>query len=122
MLYDDAVTEPSAVLRVSDVFVELGGSAVVKDVSFSLERGELALLTGSNGAGKSTLLRAIVYLLPSRGDVSIAGHDPASLEARSNFVFVPDEAALYEDLTLREHVSFTQLLYSQPEAEARAFS
>lgn len=122
MLYDDAVTELSAVLRVSDVFVELGGSAVVKDVSFSLEGGELALLTGSNGAGKSTLLRAIVYLLPYRGDVAIAGHDPASLEARSNFVFVPDEAALYEDLTLREHVSFTQLLYSQPEAEARALS
>lgn len=122
MLYDDAVTEPSAVLRVSDVSVELGGTAVVRDVSFALEGGELALLTGSNGAGKSTLLRAIVYLLPYRGDVSIAGHDPSSLAARSKFVFVPDEAALYEDLTLREHVSFTHLLYSQPEAEARALS
>ncbi len=110
------------VLRVSDVSAELGGNAVVRDVSFALGAGELALLTGSNGAGKSTLLRAIVSLLPARGEVSIVGHDPSSLAGRSKLIFVPDEAALYEDLTLREHVHFTHLLYSQPEAEGRAFS
>ena len=48
------------------VTVELGGRAVVDDVSASVERGEWVALIGPNGAGKTTLLRAIAGLLPTR--------------------------------------------------------
>jgi ABC-2 type transport system ATP-binding protein len=106
-------------LELHDVGVRLGGVSIVEGVALALPPGSLALLSGSNGAGKSTLLRAIVNLLPSNGDILIAGFHPASLEAKARFVFVPDEAALYEDLTLREHVRFTSMIYEQPEAEAR---
>lgn len=109
-----------ATLNVTGLGVRLGGVTIVEEVTFSLVPGDLALLIGPNGAGKSTLLRSLVGLLPSSGDVEIGGHYPSSLAARSTFVFVPDEPALYEDLTLEEHARFTALVYQSPEAEARA--
>lgn len=93
---------------------------IVEDAELELRAGELALLTGMNGAGKSTLLRAVVGLLPSRGDLAIYGRHPNSHEARESFVYVPDEPALYEDLTLREHARFNSLLYADTAADERA--
>ena len=113
----DAPAPP--VLRVDEVSVRLGGAVVLESINFSLYPGELALLAGANGAGKSTLLRAVAGLLPPGGDVFVCGHRPRSLAARRAFVYVPDVAALYEDLTGREHAVFTARVYAQPEAEAR---
>lgn len=113
--------EPKSVLELKDVNVRLSGTSIIEDLSLCLEAGELALLLGHNGAGKSTLLRAIAHLLPYAGDILIAGHRPASTGARSSFVFVPDEAVLYEDLTLAEHIHFTSRVYRQPDAAARMF-
>jgi ABC-2 type transport system ATP-binding protein len=106
-------------LAADGVTVKLGGTPIVSDVSFTLASGDLALLSGLNGAGKSTLLRALVSLLPSDGDIFINGFRPSTPEARHEFVYVPDEAALYEDLTLREHMRFTVMIYGQPAAEER---
>jgi ABC-type multidrug transport system ATPase subunit len=101
------------------VTVRLGGTPIVSNVTFTLESGDLALLSGLNGAGKSTLLRALVSLLPADGDIFINGFRPSAPEARHEFIYVPDEAALFEDLTLREHMRFTVMIYGQPEAEQR---
>lgn len=107
-------------IAAEDLRVSLGGVPIVEEVTFTLQRGELALLTGPNGAGKSTLLRALVGLLPSRGDIALFGRPNGGLSAREQFVFVPDEPALYEDLTLREHARFNALVYRVPEANERA--
>lgn len=117
---DDTIAEGAPPIRAEDLSVSLGGVSIVAEVSFTLEAFELALLTGPNGAGKSTLLRALVGLLPSRGEVELFGRPPAGMSARARFVFVPDEPALYEDLTLREHARFNALLYRAPEADERA--
>lgn len=109
-----------APLEVQELSVKLGGVPIISHADFRLQAGELALLTGPNGAGKSTLLRALVNLLPSSsGDVFVSGLRPGVPAARARFVYVPDEAALYEDLTLAEHMTFTALIYQQPEAAPR---
>ena len=115
-----APTPDTPVLTLEDVTVRLSGAVILESVSFTLHAGDLAWLAGANGAGKSTLLRAVAGLLPHNGDILIRGHRPRSLAARASFVYVPDVAALYEDLTLREHAVFTARVYAQPGAEARA--
>jgi cell division transport system ATP-binding protein len=60
-----------------------GGIQALSDVNFSLERGELAFLTGHSGAGKSTLLRLIALLeRPSRGQVLFEGRNVSKLARR----------------------------------------
>lgn len=110
----------SVPVNVVDLSVRLAGVTVLEEVTFRLREGEVALLVGPNGAGKSTLLRAIVGLLPSRGEIEIFGRPNRSMTARSQLVFSPDDPALYEDLTLREHVRLTAILYGRPEADERA--
>jgi len=108
---------PPPALVANEVGVRLGGTTILEGVDLSLAPGDLVLLVGPNGAGKSTLLRALVGLLPSSGDVRIAGHLPATDAARATFAYAPDEPALYEDLTLAEHARFTAALYRRPQAE-----
>jgi zinc/manganese transport system ATP-binding protein len=68
------VAGQEAALRVEGLSVRLGGREVLKDVSFSVEPGELVALIGANGAGKTTLLRAILGLqAASAGEVLLGG-------------------------------------------------
>lgn len=101
------------------VDVVLGGEAVLADVGLRFAGGETALLRGPNGAGKSTLLRAMVGLLPFKGEVLLFGSRPRSPEGRAAFAFVADVPALFEDLTVREHATFVARAYDRPDAEAR---
>ena len=58
------------ILNVSNLCVELGGEQVIKDLSFGVNKRETVVILGPNGAGKSTLLKAILGLVPYRGEVS----------------------------------------------------
>jgi len=113
------MSAPDAPLHADNVTVRLGGTPIISEANLRLEAGDLALLTGPNGAGKSTFLRALVNLLPSDGDIYLSGLRPGNPAARSRFTYVPDEAALYEDLTLEEHTYFTALIYGQAGAAER---
>ena len=81
-----------------------GGQEALKDVSFSLEAGELAFLTGRSGAGKSTLLKLIPAIeRPSAGSVVINGQNVASLKRpaipylrRSIGLVFQDQKLLYD--------------------------
>lgn len=107
-------------LVANNLTIRFGGLVAVNNVSLTLPQGGILGLIGPNGAGKSTLLRALVGLLPSSGDIELMGRPNRSMSARANFVFSPDDPALYEDLTLREHARFTALVYQRPEADERA--
>ena len=62
-------------LEVARLSVHFEGAerSAVEDVSFALEPGQIIMLIGPNGSGKTTLLRAILGLLPSRGEVRVYG-------------------------------------------------
>ncbi|WP_433237471.1 ABC transporter ATP-binding protein [Actinomadura nitritigenes] len=62
--------------------VSLGGRPVLKDVSLEVAAGSWTAVIGPNGAGKSTLLRAVLGLLPSAGEIAVAGADLAALKPR----------------------------------------
>jgi len=89
------------------VTVQLGGRAVVDDVTAVVERGEWVALIGPNGAGKTTLLRAIAGLLPHDGRVSLLGSDAATLERRERariLAVVPQTPETPPWLTVAEYV------------------
>lgn len=102
-------------LKVKNFSVKLQNRVIIERAGFEVKKGEIVHLVGHNGAGKSTLLRGMIGLIPSKGEVRVSGEHPKSIEGRKHFVYVPDEPALYEDLTLQEHVHYVAALYSKPE-------
>ena len=111
-----------ALLSIEQLSVSLSARPILQDVHLQLQEGELLWLTGVNGAGKSTLLRAVAGLVPFSGSVSVQGHAPRSSQGKARFTFVPDDSVLYEDLTVREHATFTALAYGMADVERRVLS
>lgn len=87
---------------------------VLKDVSFTVESGQLVGLIGLNGAGKSTTINEIIGLLtPYSGEIKINGltlrEDATSY--RKQIGYIPETPSLYEELTLREHIETVAMAY-----------
>jgi ABC-2 type transport system ATP-binding protein len=98
-----------------------GDLAAVDGLSFAVSRGEVLGLVGPNGAGKTTTLRAIAGIIaPTKGRISIAGHDIAAdaVKAKSHLSFIPDEPHLFEYLTVEEHLRFIGRLYGVADTPA----
>ena len=91
-----------------------GERAAVKGVGFSIARGETYGLLGPNGAGKTTTISMICGLLRrDAGEVTVAGKplDTKAIEAKSAIGYVPQDLAIYPDLTARENLTFFGKLY-----------
>ncbi|MEN8141262.1 MAG: ABC transporter ATP-binding protein [Thermodesulfobacteriota bacterium] len=83
-------------------------------ISFSVASGELFGLLGPNGAGKSTAIALLAGLIaPDSGTIKIQGQavSPRSLAAKKLIGYVPQDLALFADLTGRENLSFFAALY-----------
>lgn len=81
----------------------------VRDITFSVKRGEIVGFLGPNGAGKTTTLRMLTgYLPPTSGSARIAGFDifRQSIEARRKIGYMPENVPLYEDMRVREYLKF----------------
>src|SRR5207248_6902442 len=86
----------------------------VDDVGFHILPGERYGLLGPNGAGKTTTISIVCGLLrPDAGEVQVAGMriDPRATQAKAAIGYVPQEIALYPDLTGRENLRFFARLY-----------
>ncbi|KGR82857.1 ABC transporter ATP-binding protein [Lysinibacillus odysseyi] len=102
------------ILQVSNVSGGYTRKPVIKDLSFSIEKGELVGLIGLNGAGKSTTIKHIIgTLLPREGEIRLNGVTlQEDMEAyRGSFSYIPETPVLYEELTLKEHLALTAMAY-----------
>jgi ABC-2 type transport system ATP-binding protein len=105
---------PSPALSVRDLAIRYGNFAAVAGVSFDVAPGEAFGLVGPNGSGKSTTLAAVAAeIAPDRGEIRVTGlrERDAPLEYRRRIGFVPQELALYEELTVNDNLRFFARLY-----------
>jgi len=98
-----------SLLALSDITVRYGRLTAVRDVSFSMDEGEILFITGPNGAGKSSLLRAIAGVTPvAGGRVDLAGREitgqsPENI-ARLGLSMVPEGREVFGSLTIEENL------------------
>jgi len=105
--------------RLAKAFGEI---RAVDDVSFEVREGEIYGLLGPNGAGKTTMISMISGLLkPDAGEIFVAGHAFWSnpQQAKKIMGVVPQEIAVYEELTGRENLEFWGRIAGLAKAEAR---
>ena len=95
------------VLSVDKVTRSFGSLIAVRDISLSLERGEIMGFIGTNGAGKTTTIKMLTGLLkPTAGTVRILGGDPSNADVRKRIGYMPETAYYYPYLNARELLSF----------------
>ncbi len=106
-------------VEVRDLRKSFGSSKVVDDVSFAIQKGELAALLGPSGGGKSTVLRILAGLeLPDAGDVFLNGACATRTRAEErNIGFVFQGYALFKHMTVRQNVGFGLSVRGRPRSE-----
>ncbi|MCB0119621.1 MAG: ATP-binding cassette domain-containing protein [Anaerolineales bacterium] len=101
-------------LEVQDLVKKYGDFTAVKGISFTIKEGEIFSLLGPNGAGKTTTISMLSTLYtPTSGDATIAGHSVTKnpMDVRNAIGVVPQELALYEELSARENLIFWGQMY-----------
>jgi lipopolysaccharide export system ATP-binding protein len=96
-------------LAIDNLHKRYGSRTVVKDVSLTVESGEVVGLLGPNGAGKTTCFYMVVGLVPlDGGDIRLDGvsidHLPIHRRARMGLSYLPQEASVFRKLTVEENV------------------
>ncbi|HPC49495.1 MAG TPA: ABC transporter ATP-binding protein, partial [Kiritimatiellia bacterium] len=96
-------------LTVSNLKKNFGPIQAVKDVSFTVEKGEVLGFLGPNGAGKSTTMRMITgFIPPTAGTATICGHDILTepVAAKACIGYLPENAPSYHTMTVTDFLTF----------------
>jgi len=118
---DSATTEP--ILRCSGLRKRYGQRQAVDGVGFEIARGETYGLLGPNGAGKTTTISMVCGILArDEGEVFVNGQplDPAATAVKGAIGYVPQDLAIYPDMTGRENLTFFARLYGMAGAALRS--
>jgi ABC-2 type transport system ATP-binding protein len=109
-------------IEVKNLFKYYGEQAAVRDVSFSVNKGEIVAFLGPNGAGKSTTMKIMTGYIPaSSGEVYIGGIkvDVDELKTRQMIGYLPENNPLYVDMYVREYLEFVGRIYKVKNLKAR---
>lgn len=103
----------SNVVEVQELSVKFGDYYAVKNISFSVGKGEIFGFLGANGAGKTTTIRVLCGLLiPTHGKTLVSGIDVQTnaFEVKKRVGYMSQKFTLYNDLTVKENLNFTASL------------
>lgn len=119
-----------AILEVQNLVKRFGNNEVLKDISFSLEKGQVLSIIGSSGSGKTTLLRCLNYLeIPNGGSIAVNGNklfdgnenkrltDKEIRQRRLHFGLVFQNFNLFPQYTALENVTLARSLMAKEEAD-----
>jgi len=109
-------------IQVKDLYKSFDEVEAVKGVSFDIKKDEIFSLLGPNGAGKSTTISVISTLLePTKGDAFVMGHSVIKepMAVKKTIGVIPQEIALYPDLSARENLNFWGKMYGLRNTELK---
>ena len=98
-------------LKIQNVSLSINGRSIVKDVSITVNPGEVVGLMGPNGAGKTTTFNiAVGNIKPYRGEVLMNGKNitnlPLPIRSRLGLGYLTQEASIFRDLTVKNNINY----------------
>ncbi len=109
-------------IEVTNLSKYYGEQAAVRDITFSVGKGEIVGFLGPNGAGKSTTMKIITGFIPSSsGEVKVCGLpvDVDSLDTRQLIGYLPEHNPLYLDMYVKEYLEFVAKIYKMSNVRDR---
>lgn len=104
-------------IEVQDLSRNYGPFQALKDISFSVDKGQIVGFLGPNGAGKTTTMRILTCFMPaSRGKVTVAGYDvfKESREVRKRIGYLPENIPLYTEMTVTKYLTYMGKIRNVP--------
>ncbi len=98
-----------------------GERQALRNLNFTVKRGEILGFLGPNGAGKTTTMRILTgYMPPSSGSARVAGYDVSknSLDVRAHIGYLPENVPLYLDMTVADYLAFVARLHHVKNVDA----
>jgi ABC-2 type transport system ATP-binding protein len=114
--------EKSKVIEVEHLSKIFGDFKAVNNISFEVEQGEIFGFLGANGAGKTTAMKMLIGISkPSSGQASVAGFDvyTQAESIKKNIGYMSQKFALYDDLTVKENITFFGGIYGLSRKEIK---
>ncbi|WP_175639123.1 ABC transporter ATP-binding protein [Metabacillus schmidteae] len=99
-------------IEVKNVRKKFGRKNVLKDISFSAEKGEITCLIGLNGAGKTTILNAIMGLTPIQGGQILINGEVLHKESYEKISYIPDTISMSPQIKISQGFQFMDDFYS----------
>ena len=114
--------ENNSIINVKNLTKEFGDFTAVNAISFNVKKGEIFGFLGANGAGKTTAIKMLIGISnPTSGDAKVAGFDvyknPNNI--KKNIGYMSQKFALYDDLTVKENITFFGGIYGLSRAEIK---
>ncbi len=108
-------------IKISNLGMKMG-TFVIENFSLEVPTGKYGLLMGRSGSGKTTILEAICGLRPvGAGTIELLGHDVTNLTpAERDIGYVPQDAALFSKMSVRDNISFALAIRNRAAAEIEA--
>lgn len=97
------------IIEVKHFHISFGGKTVIKDLSFSVQQGEIFGLLGSNGCGKTTTIRALLGLYTADSGELLIGGEPFKPGGKTKVGYLPEERGLYK----KENVIDTMMYFGR---------
>ena len=110
------------VIKTNKLTKRFGDFVATDSITFEVQAGEIFGFLGANGAGKTTAMRMLCGLLkPSSGEATIAGFDiyRETEKIKKNIGYMSQKFSLYEDLTVRENITFFGGIYGLADAQIK---
>lgn len=110
------------VIKTNKLTKRFGDFVATDSITFEVQAGEIFGFLGANGAGKTTAMRMLCGLLkPSSGEATIAGFDiyRETEKIKKNIGYMSQKFSLYEDLTVRENITFFGGIYGLTDAQIK---
>lgn len=110
------------VIEVKELTKMFGDFTAVSAITFDVKQGEIFGFLGANGAGKTTAMKMLIGISkPTAGDAKVAGFDVASEaeDIKKNIGYMSQKFALYDDLTVKENITFFGGIYGLTRAKIK---
>ena len=114
--------EQNKIILVSNLTKTFGDFTAVNNISFEVAKGEIFGFLGANGAGKTTAIKMLIGISkPSSGEATVAGFDIAkqSEMVKKNIGYMSQKFSLYDDLTIKENITFFGGIYGLSRKEIK---
>lgn len=116
------VSEDEYAIKINNLEKSFGKLKAIDNLNLSIKKGEILGLLGPNGAGKTTLIHCIMGIYKFKGEINVLGNEIPKFKkkARYKIGFMPQELAIYLDLTPKQNAYFYGRIYGMKDHEIKS--